>query len=398
MEAKLAQSLQFSTTCIDSEKMVRKPSGLLLFSPRASDQKRLQVRISSHLQPTRTASWHKPAALKVSCSYKNFPAVWVKASGTLKGKAILEPKCKAEAHLRLKMRVATCLSSHGKPTRPKAIKVPSKTYPVFIPSSGPIKFRCFCFEPLEHNSILKSGSFPASFDEAMTLKNKSEEIEPYLNGRCIYLVGMMGSGKTTIGRILSEVLGYSFFDCDTLIEHTVGGTSVAEIFKLYGESFFRDNETEVLQKLSLMHRLVVSTGGGAVIRPINWKYMQKGISVWLDVPLEALARRIAAIGTESRPLLHHDSGDAYAKAFNRLSTLLEERGEAYANANARVSLENIASKLGYIDVCNLTPTVIAIEKDSDAVKEALDPLSEVGCANKWSSQPYVSRHMVSVHE
>ncbi|KAL7223425.1 hypothetical protein ACSBR1_024970 [Camellia fascicularis] len=195
----------------------------------------------------------------------------------------------------------------------------------------------------------------------MILKNKSEEIEPYLNGRCIYLVGMMGSGKTTIGRILSEVLGYSFFDCDTLIEHTVGGTSVAEIFKLYGESFFRDNETEVLQKLSLMHRLVVSTGGGAVIRPINWKYMQKGISVWLDVPLEALARRIAAIGTESRPLLHHDSGDAYAKAFNRLSTLLEERGEAYANANARVSLENIASKLGYIDVCNLTPTVIAIE-------------------------------------
>ncbi|CAL5326832.1 unnamed protein product [Camellia sinensis] len=325
MEAKLAQSLQFSTTCIDSEKMVRKPSGLLLFSPRASDQKRLQVRISSHLQPTRTASWHKPAALKVS------------------------------------MRVATCLSSHGKPTRPKAIKVPSKTYPVFIPSSGPIKFRCFCFEPLEHNSILKSGSFPASFDEAMTLK------------------GMMGSGKTTIGRILSEVLGYSFFDCDTLIEHTVGGTSVAEIFKLYGESFFRDNETEVLQKLSLMHRLVVSTGGGAVVRPINWKYMQKGISVWLDVPLEALARRIAAIGTESRPLLHHDSGDAYAKAFNRLSTLLEERGEAYANANARVSLEtevivlvssdlgkclyyaDIASKLGYIDVCNLTPTVIAIE-------------------------------------
>ncbi|KAL7223423.1 hypothetical protein ACSBR1_024970 [Camellia fascicularis] len=283
MEAKLAQSLQFST-CIDSEKMVRKPSGLLLFSPRASDQKLLQVRISSHLPPTRTASWHKPAALKVSCSCKNFP-----------------------------------------------------------------------------DSILKSGSFPASFDEAMILKNKSEEIEPYLNGRCIYLVGMMGSGKTTIGRILSEVLGYSFFDCDTLIEHTVGGTSVAEIFKLYGESFFRDNETEVLQKLSLMHRLVVSTGGGAVIRPINWKYMQKGISVWLDVPLEALARRIAAIGTESRPLLHHDSGDAYAKAFNRLSTLLEERGEAYANANARVSLENIASKLGYIDVCNLTPTVIAIE-------------------------------------
>ncbi|GMP26316.1 hypothetical protein CsSME_00002804 [Camellia sinensis var. sinensis] len=172
---------------------------------------------------------------------------------------------------------------------------------------------------------------------------------------------MMGSGKTTIGRILSDVLGYSFFDCDAMIEQTVGGTSVAEIFKLYGESFFRDNETEVLRKLTMMQRLVVSTGGGAVIRPINWKHMQKGISVWLDVPLEALARRIAAVGTGSRPLLHQEAGDAYSKAFMRLSTLLEERSEAYANANARVSLENIASKLGCIDVCNLTPTVIVIE-------------------------------------
>ncbi|KAA8546906.1 hypothetical protein F0562_003335 [Nyssa sinensis] len=195
----------------------------------------------------------------------------------------------------------------------------------------------------------------------MTLKNKSEEIEPYLNGRCIFLVGMMGSGKTTVGRILSSALGYSFFDSDTLVEQATGVTSVAEIFNLHGEGFFRDNETEVLRKLSLMHRLVVSTGGGAVIRSINWKYMQKGISVWLDVPLEALARRIAAVGTKSRPLLHQESGDAYTKTVRRLSTLLEERSEAYANANARVSLENIAAKLGYRDVCNLTPAVIAIE-------------------------------------
>ncbi|XAR73290.1 Shikimate kinase [Bertholletia excelsa] len=283
MEAKLAQSLQFSTW-IDMERMVMKPSGSLQFSPRSKGQKRLQMLISNHVQPTRTTICHKPVPLKVSGSYKNFPG-----------------------------------------------------------------------------SVLPPGSFPPSFDEAMMLKNKSEEIEPYLSGRCIYLVGMMGSGKTTVGRILSGALGYSFFDSDTLIEEAVGGTSVAEIFKLYGESFFRDSETDILQKLSMMHRIVVSTGGGAVIRPINWKHMQKGISVWLDVPLEALARRIAAVGTESRPLLHQESGDAYAKAFTRLSTLLEERSEAYANADARVSLESIAAKLGYVDVCNLTPTAIAIE-------------------------------------
>ncbi|XP_073065544.1 shikimate kinase, chloroplastic isoform X2 [Primulina eburnea] len=173
--------------------------------------------------------------------------------------------------------------------------------------------------------------------------------------------GMMGSGKSTVGKVLSEGLGYSFCDCDTLIEQATGGSTVAEIFKIYGESFFRDSETEALQKLSSMHQLVVSTGGGAVVRPINWRYMQKGISVWLDVPLDALARRITAVGTNSRPLLNQESGDPYSMTMKRLSTLFKERGEAYANADVRVCLEIIAAKLGLTDVCKLTPNVIAIE-------------------------------------
>ncbi|CAN6542330.1 unnamed protein product [Malus baccata var. baccata] len=212
-------------------------------------------------------------------------------------------------------------------------------------------------------STVESGNFH-TLDESLVLKNKALAIEPYLNGRCIYLVGMMGSGKTTVGKIMAQALSYSFIDSDSLVEHDVGGTSVAEIFKLYGEGFFRDKETEALRKLSLMHRLVVSTGGGAVVRPVNWKCMKKGISVWLDVPLEALAQRIAAVGTGSRPLLHHGSGDAYRKTYMRLTSLFEERGDSYANANARVSLENIAAKLGYRDVSNLTPTAIVIEVSS----------------------------------
>ena len=105
-------------------------------------------------------------------------------------------------------------------------------------------------------------------------------------------------------------------------------------------------QSEVLQKLSLMQRLVISTGGGAVVRSINWyminiydsfsftlskfsvlsfhcihvpcicnvrKFMHKGVSVWLDVPVEALARRIAAVGTDSRPLLHYEAEDAYTR-------------------------------------------------------------------------------------
>lgn len=196
-----------------------------------------------------------------------------------------------------------------------------------------------CFHQNHEALVLESGTCPATFDEAVILKNKSEEIETYLDGRCIYLVGMMSSGKTTVGQILSEVLDYSFFDSDRLIERSVGGTTVADIFKLHGESYFRDNETEVLQKLSSMQRQVVSTGGGAVIRPINWRHMQKGISVWLDVPLEELARRITSVGTESRPLLHNESGDNYTKTFKHLCTLGEDMSEAYTNTSARVCLE-----------------------------------------------------------
>ncbi|KAL6635129.1 hypothetical protein ACP70R_027800 [Stipagrostis hirtigluma subsp. patula] len=200
-----------------------------------------------------------------------------------------------------------------------------------------------------------------SVDEALLLKRKSEEVLFYLNGRCIYLVGMMGSGKSTVGKIIAEVLGYSFFDSDKLVEQAVGMPSVAQIFKVHSEAFFRDNESSVLRDLSSMRRLVVATGGGAVIRPVNWKYMKKGLSVWLDVPLDALARRIAKVGTASRPLLDQPSGDPYTMAFSKLSMLAEQRGDAYANADVRVSLEEIASKQGHDDVSKLTPTDIAIE-------------------------------------
>ncbi|KAE8816743.1 shikimate kinase 1, chloroplastic-like [Hordeum vulgare] len=200
-----------------------------------------------------------------------------------------------------------------------------------------------------------------SVDDALLLKRKSEEVLFQLNGRCIYLVGMMGSGKSTVGKILAEVLGYSFFDSDKLVEQAVGMPSVAQIFKVHSEAFFRDNESSVLRDLSSMRRLVVATGGGAVIRPVNWKNMKKGLSVWLDVPLEALARRIAKVGTASRPLLDQPSGDPYTMAFSKLSTLAEQRGDAYANADVRVSLEEIAAKLGHDDVSKLTPIDIALE-------------------------------------
>ncbi|RVW69286.1 Shikimate kinase 3, chloroplastic [Vitis vinifera] len=101
--------------------------------------------------------------------------------------------------------------------------------------------------------------------------------------------------------------------------------------------------SEALRKLASIPKQVVATGGGAVVRPINWKYMKQGVSVFLDVPLDTLARRIADVGTDSRPLLHFESGDAYTKAFVGLFTLSKKRTEAYANADATVSLQRMSS-------------------------------------------------------
>ncbi|KAK8997743.1 hypothetical protein V6N11_012283 [Hibiscus sabdariffa] len=113
--------------------------------------------------------------------------------------------------------------------------------------------------------------------------------------------------------ILVSIITYSkiiVFDLleDQFVNHTCLFSDGRHLYQLI-------YETEILQRLSSKKQHVVSTGGGAVVLDENWDYMQKkGIVVWLDVPLEALARRIAAVGTHSRPLLHYEHGDPYTKA------------------------------------------------------------------------------------
>ncbi|KAG8066430.1 hypothetical protein GUJ93_ZPchr0004g38303 [Zizania palustris] len=270
-----------------------------------------------------------------------------------------------DAGVGLRAKQPPAWAGHGNPHGCSTARVPAR-----LAAEKPARPLVLSSDPRRRGAELKASGCrkPAgiekayySADEALILKQKAEDVIPYLNERCIYLVGMMGSGKTTVGKILAEVLGYSFFDSDKLVEKAVGISSVAEIFQIHSEAFFRENESEVLRDLSSMHRLVVATGGGAVIRPINWSYMRKGLTIWLDVPLDALARRIAAVGTASRPLLHQESGDPYAKAYAKLTALFEQRMDSYANADARVSLEHIAVKQGHNDVTVLTPSAIAIE-------------------------------------
>ena len=119
--------------------------------------------------------------------------------------------------------------------------------------------------------------------------------------RTVVLVGMMGSGKTAVGKALATRLGVPFLDSDAAIEEAAHAT-IAEIFARDGEPFFRDREAEVIARLLSGSPCVLSTGGGAFMAERNRQAITaKGVSVWLDVSLEVLWDRVRH--KETRPLL-----------------------------------------------------------------------------------------------
>jgi shikimate kinase len=146
----------------------------------------------------------------------------------------------------------------------------------------------------------------------------------------LYLIGMMGAGKSSTGTALAQALGYQFFDTDLVLEAAAGQT-IAEIFAQQGEAAFRQLESEVLAQLSAYQRLVIATGGGLVTQRQNWSYLHHGIVVWLDVPLSVLQQRLA--GDLHRPLLQTQDWQT------TLATLLAQRQPLYAQADVRVPVE-----------------------------------------------------------
>jgi shikimate kinase len=150
-----------------------------------------------------------------------------------------------------------------------------------------------------------------------------------LKGLNLYLVGMMGVGKTTIGKLLAQTLNYRFFDTDALISK-ITQQSINEIFNSAGEPAFREIESQVLAELSAYTYLVVATGGGIILKRENWSYLHHGMIVWLDVPVDLLMLRLQHDTT--RPLLR-DPDPA-----GKLQSLLNQRQSLYAQADVRISV------------------------------------------------------------
>jgi len=147
------------------------------------------------------------------------------------------------------------------------------------------------------------------------------------DGRPVFLIGFMGSGKSAVGQALAGRLGWSFVDTDEQVEQRAG-RSIAEIFANSGESAFRELEWQVLCEVGERMRCVVATGGGLFLRAAARRRMgSRGRTVWLDCPLAVVQARVGAgVG---RPLW--DATDPLAQR-----ALFERRRAVYALARYRV--------------------------------------------------------------
>ena len=164
--------------------------------------------------------------------------------------------------------------------------------------------------------------------------------------KTIVMVGMMGAGKTAVGRGLAQLLGVPFLDSDHEIE-VAANMSVPEIFARDGEAFFRARETEVIHRLLTGPACVLSTGGGAFLSESNRKAISAhGVSVWLDADLDLLWNRVKH--RDSRPLLRTENPRA------TLETLFNARVPDYSKADLRVpcappvSIEAMAARVAEV--------------------------------------------------
>jgi shikimate kinase len=145
----------------------------------------------------------------------------------------------------------------------------------------------------------------------------------------IVLVGLMGAGKSTVGRRLAARLHLPFVDADDEIEKAAG-LSVAEMFTRYGEAAFRDGERRVIQRLMAGPVQVIATGGGAFVdESTRQLILADGIAIWLQADIEVLVERTAR--RDQRPLLHHGN------PHDILTDLLEKRRPAYQQAPIHIT-------------------------------------------------------------
>lgn len=158
--------------------------------------------------------------------------------------------------------------------------------------------------------------------------------------RNIVLIGFMGTGKSTVGKRLAQSLDWDFIDTDLEVSE-VTGMSITEIFRRYGETRFRSEERLVVQRVSQQDQLVIATGGGTVVNPLNWEDLARnGILIGLHASLEEIINRVGS--KNDRPLLKGSTEE--------LEKLWSERQVFYDKADftvdtTRKDIDTVASEI-----------------------------------------------------
>lgn len=166
-------------------------------------------------------------------------------------------------------------------------------------------------------------------DAAADMRRLAEGVKP---PRTVALVGLMGAGKSTIGRRLAQALDLPFVDADTEIEHAAG-QSIPEIFEKHGECEFRRGERAVIERLLDRPAHILATGGGAFVDPRTRALMkERAITIWLKAPLDVLMKRVSK--RDDRPLLKEDDPRAV------MQRLMDARYPIYAEADIIIETVN----------------------------------------------------------
>ncbi len=163
-------------------------------------------------------------------------------------------------------------------------------------------------------------------------QNLIESLVQKIAGRSLFLVGMMGCGKSRTGPILAKYLNYKYLDLDYLIEK-VAKKSINNIFSEDGEEIFRYFESKCLQETIKIPSMVISTGGGVVTKKENWGILSQGIVIWIDLKKEFALERLSKEITKRPMLQDNDLNDIYDKIFN-------SRKDLYAQADIRINIAN----------------------------------------------------------
>jgi len=177
------------------------------------------------------------------------------------------------------------------------------------------------------------------------IADRASTIRRALNGRSIVLVGIMGVGKSTIGKRLSQYLDIPFVDADKEIEKAAG-MAVEDIFDQFGEEAFRSGEKKVIRRLLDEGQKILATGGGAFMNDETRAEIQEfGVSIWLKADLDVLMKRVQR--RSNRPLLQTENPEA------TMQKLLDERNPVYALADLEIESRTVSRDVIAGEVVNM---------------------------------------------